>query len=110
MVFLFATRAALGGVASEELVEEFSRVGDRRYAHARLCPSELAAAVDAAFGADGERGEAGLVADFLGEDLVERHVAVGTVLCFGIQHAGKEGMHREVAALDAVVEAAENGH
>ena len=55
------------------------------------------------------RREAGLVADLLGEELVERDVAVRTVLRFGVEHAGEERVHREVAAFDAVVEAAEDG-
>ena len=108
-VVLLATLAAFGGVADEELVEEFGGVGDGRDAHAGLRPGDLAAAVDAAFGTDGERGEAGLVADLLGEELVERDVAVRAVLRLGVEHAGEEGVHREVAALDAVVEAAEDG-
>jgi dihydropteroate synthase len=48
------------------------------------------------------------VADLLGEELVERDVAVGAVLRLGVEHAGEEGVHREVAAFDAVVEAAED--
>jgi len=110
VVFLFTTRAAFRGVAGEQLVEEFSRVGDWRHAHAGLRPGELATAVDAAFGADGEGGEAGLVADLFGEELVERDVTSRAVLRFGIEHSGEEGVHREVSAFDAVVEAAENGH
>ncbi len=66
--------------------------------------------MDAALRADGERGETGLVTELLGEELVERDVAVWAVLCLGIEHAGEEGMHREVATFDAVVEATENGH
>ena len=66
--------------------------------------------MDAAFGADGEGREAGLVPDLFGEELVERDVAVRTVLRFGVEHTGEEGVHREVSAFDAVVEAAEDGH
>ena len=110
LVFLFATDAAIRGVANEKLVEEFGWVGDRWYAYAGLRPRELATAMDAALGADGERGEPGLVAELLSEELVERDVSVWAVLCLGVEHAREEGMHREVAAFDAVVEATENGH
>ena len=63
--------AGLNAYNEAKLVEEFGRVGDRRDAHAGLGPGELAAAVDAAFGTDGEGREAGLVADLFGEELVE---------------------------------------
>ena len=66
--------------------------------------------MDAAFGADGERGKPGLVADLLGEELVERDVTARAVLRFGVKYAREEGVHREVAALDAVVKSAEDRH
>ena len=42
--------------------------------------TDLAAAVDTALGPHRERGEAGLRADLVGDELVDGHVAIGTVL------------------------------
>ncbi len=109
LVFLNAAGLAVFGVANEQSFEEFGGASDGRDADAGLGPGDLAAAVDAAFGADGEGGETGLEADFIGQVLVDGDVAMWAVLGLGIEDAGEEGVDGEVAAFDAVIKAAEDG-
>ena len=66
--------------------------------------------MNAAFGADRERRESRLEANRIRHVLVDGHISLGPILRLGLQHAGKERMHREVPAADAVVEPAIHSH
>ena len=65
--------------------------------------------MDAVFGSDGERGEAGGTSDAFGGALVDADIAVGHTLGVHGEDAGEEGVDGEVAAFDTVVESGEEG-
>ena len=68
------------GVRYEKLFKQLGRAGDRWDTDPRLGPGHLAAAVDPAFGSDGQRREPRLSADLVGNELIDRDVAIGTEL------------------------------
>ena len=109
LVFPRAAGTAIGRFLNEEFFEELGRSRDGRDSHARFRPGDLAPSVDAVFATDRERREARLCPDLVGDELINRDVSIGTILRLGMQHAGKKGMHREVSALDPVVETAVDG-
>jgi len=100
----------VGGVLDKELVEEHRRIRDRRHAHAGFRPGKLAAPVYASFGADRKGGKPSLRADFVGNELVDRDVAQRAVGRFVVENPGEERVHREVPALEPVVEASIHRH
>ena len=107
-VLLVAPIQALLGIADKEPVKQLSRPGDGRHTHAGFRPRDLAATVDAALGTDRQRREPRLMANLVGHELVDGDIAARPVLRFRIEDAREERMHREVTALDPVVESAVN--
>jgi hypothetical protein len=66
--------------------------------------------MDAAFGSYRERGKSRLYSHLISDELINRDVSIGAVLCFGMQDAGKKRVHREVSAFDSVIESTVKRH
>src|SRR6185312_2060391 len=96
-------------IVDEEFAEEFARSLDGRHARAGTGPTHHASTMEAVLGAYRDRRKAGRTPDGFGRALIDGDVAFGHALRVDGAHAAQVGVDSEVAALDAVVEAREEG-
>src|SRR6056297_108867 len=64
--------------------------------------------MNASFGPDRQRCKPCLLANFIGDELINRHIAIAAVLRFMMKHARQKSMHREVPTTNPVIEASVN--
>ena len=64
--------------------------------------------MNSTFRADRQRRETRRCTDFFGKKLIERNVAVRTVLSLGIENTGKKAMNSEVSTLDTMVQSSKD--
>ena len=64
--------------------------------------------MNASLGANRQRWKSSLFSNFIGDELVDRHVPVRAMLRLVMQDTGQEGVNRKVPTTDPVVETAVN--